>query len=133
MTRGGLAPLPTPPRIFCATRPGGACSGPHALALAAVQPRGDGPAGAGGSWLLCFSADGKLRLWEVSERGHGRLLAAREVMQGQRAVAALGASSPYIRASPSGSSACLVLRGAVYVIRLPAAGAAALDGLAVTE
>lgn len=87
---------------------------------------------ASGFWLLSFSADGKLRLWEAS-RHRGVLIASRDSLASSQdgMVSMLGSSPAYMRVSPSRTRACLVLRSTVLVIDLPADGS--VDGFAVRE
>lgn len=106
---------------------------PHVLALATVVPRVS-CASRSGLWMLAFSADGRLQLWEALER-RAQLVASTAISsqssQGH-GVSLVGTSSTYMRVSPSKTRACLVLRSTVHVIDLVAVGGGA-EGLAVRE
>lgn len=104
---------------------------PVALALACVGLSSSAAFGSGFR-VLSFSTDGKLRLWEALQN-RGNLLASRAALPSAQdhMTSLIGASSAYMRVSPSKTRACLVLRNTVHVIDLPAAGNA--DGFVVRE
>jgi len=73
--------------------------------------------------LLAFSVDGQLRLWEAT-RSKGQILAAQQMIPTSDNMAAVVAmSAAYLKASASGTEACMILRthqqSTVYVIKAP--------------